>query len=66
MLCTDIGLPSVGRTFWTRCYAGALGWLDRVVSTFEVLNLFVSQVVIIRRDSRLLRWGNWLREDSGV
>ena len=36
-----------------------------VMSTLEVLNQFVSQVVITRRDSWLLTWSNWLREDLG-
>ena len=35
------------------------------MSTLEVFNQFVSQVVITRRDSRLLWWSNWLREDLG-
>ena len=35
------------------------------MASMDDLNRFVKQVVVTRRDSKLLQWGNWLREDMG-
>ena len=35
------------------------------MASMDVLNRFVKQVVVTRRDSKLFQWCNWLREDMG-
>ena len=41
------------------------GFFHWVMTSMNDLNRFVKQVVVTRRDSKLLQWGNWLREDMG-
>ena len=39
------------------------GFFEWVFDTLKLLNDFVRQVVVVRRDSALHRWASWLRED---
>ena len=57
---------------WTCSHLGAVGALASpdlhgfyrwVFDTLGLLNIIVKQEVVVRRDSGLLRWAGWLRED---
>ena len=61
-------------SLWAGSLPGALGTLDLpylhgfykwVFAALGVLNNFVMQVVVTRRDAGLRGWANWLREDLG-
>ena len=41
------------------------GFFHWVMTSMNDLNRFVKQVVVTRRNSKLLQWRNWLREDMG-
>ena len=73
MLCTGIGLLSVDRDLVGPLLRWSLGVIGSLLiymvfplglcRLLRFLISFVSQVVIARRDSRLLWWSNWLKED---
>ena len=75
MPCIGTGLRCVGRDpagpwfLWSLGLVGFLpdlhGFFHWVMTSMHDLNRFVKQVVVTRRDSKLLQWGNWLREDMG-